>query len=99
MPDRYVIVVPINAPDTLAYLTDSFKNVRDVDVVADRRARTPATDVPVERRASRRIQEAFGCTLVRIERTRDAVERFPAAPSHERSESLRLRDLPLLGDT
>lgn len=91
MPDRYVIVVPVNAPDTLAYLTDSFRNVPDVEVVADRRQmRPPAETAPVERRMIRRTQEAFGCTLVRIERS-------PAPPSPVASlDPIRLRDLPVL---
>jgi hypothetical protein len=103
VPDRYVIVVPANAPETLAYLTDSFRNVPDVDVVADRRdARAPAAAAPVERRATRRTQEAFGCTLVRIERTAAPTESAvdplpPTAPTRiARLDSIRLRDLPLL---
>ena len=65
---RYVVVVPRNAPDTLAYLTESFKDVPDVEVVLDRRQRA-ATSAPrpVERRDRRpSAVEAFGCTLVRI---------------------------------
>jgi len=72
MPDRYVIIVPPNAPETLAYLTESFKNVPDVEIVVDRRRPSGAAARPVvERRAPndrRRTQEAFGCTLVRIPR-------------------------------
>ena len=65
---RYVVVVPRHAPDTLAYLTESFKNVPDVEVVLDRRQRsaTPAPR-PVERRDRHpSAVEAFGCTLVRV---------------------------------
>jgi hypothetical protein len=103
VPDRYVIVVPANAPETLAYLTESFRNVADVDVVADRRdARAPAAAAPVERRARRHTQEAFGCTLVRIART--AAPPGPALDPSPPTDptrivptgALRLRDLPLL---
>jgi hypothetical protein len=103
VPDRYVIVVPVNAPQTVAYLTDSFKNVPDVEVVADRRRpRAPAAAAPVERRAVRRTQEAFGCTLVRIERPAAPVpppdaDVSPASPASVVSlGSIRLRNLPLL---
>ena len=103
MPDRYVIVVPANAPETLAYLTESFRNVADVDVVADRRdARAPAAAGRVERRATRRMQEAFGCTLVRIERTAAPPEPAldPSPPTAPTTivpiGPIRLRDLPLL---
>jgi hypothetical protein len=70
MAHRYVVVVPPGAPETLAYLTESFKNIPDVEVVLDRR-RSPATSGPplVERRASDRphwTRDAFGCTLVRV---------------------------------
>jgi hypothetical protein len=89
--DRYVLVVPANAPDTLAYLTESLRHVSGVDVVADRRrASAPSVTAPLERRAVRRTQEAFGCRLVRIERA-------PAPPAPTR-DPVRLRDLPLLGD-
>jgi hypothetical protein len=94
VPHRYVVVVPPNAPETLAYLTESFKNVPDVEVIVDRRrpTATPARPV-VERRASGgqpRTQEAFGCTLVRIAEpppTSGAV--IPLGPA-------RLRMLPML---
>ena len=68
---RYVVVVPRSAPDTLAYLTESFKDVPDVEVVADRRQHVPTPPPqPVERRDRRRSAvEAFGCTLVRTWRT------------------------------
>jgi hypothetical protein len=65
---RYIVVVPRHSPDTLAYLTKSFKDVPDVEVVLDRRQRsaTPAPQ-PVERRDRHpSAVEAFGCTLVRI---------------------------------
>jgi hypothetical protein len=69
MPDRYVIVIPVNSPETVAYLTESFKNVPDVEIIVDRRRPSGAAAPPVvERRAGhdrRRTQEAFGCTLVR----------------------------------
>jgi hypothetical protein len=72
MPDCYIVVVPPNAPETLAYLTESFKNVPDIEIVVNRRRPSGAAARPiVERRAPddrRRIQEAFGCTLVRIPR-------------------------------
>jgi len=74
MPDCYVIVVPPNAPDTLAYLTESFKNIPDIEIIVDRRrpsGAAAAAQPAVERRAKndrRRTQEAFGCTLVRIPR-------------------------------
>lgn len=101
MPDRYVIVVPANEPETLAYLADSFRHVPDVDVVADRRARAPAAAAPVERRAARRTREAFGCLLVRIERTAAPIPPsapMPPAASNRiaASGAIRLRDLPLL---
>jgi len=65
---RYVVVVPRNAPDTARYLTESFKDVPDVEIVVERRQR-PAAAAPqdVERRDRRRsVIEAFGCTLVKI---------------------------------
>jgi hypothetical protein len=102
VPDRYVIVVPANAPETLAYLAESFKNVPDVEIVADRRdARAPAAAAPVERRAARRTQEAFGCTLVRIERTAAPVQTPDSSPPATPNTvapigRIRLRDLPLL---
>jgi hypothetical protein len=104
VPDRYVIVVPVNAPETLAYLTESFKHVPDVQVVADRRnRRAPAVTMPTERRAVRRTQEAFGCALVRIEQgvkpatpPPDAIAPpQPPAAVPVRS-SIQFRDLPLL---
>ena len=107
VPDRYVIVVPVNAPETLAYLTDSFRNVSDVEVVADRRqTRAPAAAAPVERRTVRRTQEAFGCVLVRVERPPaqpgrplDAVPPAPAPSTDALSPgSVRFRNLPLLRD-
>jgi len=80
MTHRYIVVVPPSAPETLAYLTESFKNVADVQVVADRR-RTSGTSVRplVDRRASTGhwSREAFGCTLVRVARPEPA----PAAAS------------------
>jgi hypothetical protein len=88
VPGRYVLVVPASAPDTLAYLTESFRNVRDVEVVADRRQGTPPATAPAERRAARRTQEAFGCRLVRID--------GPPALSASALDPVRLRDLPLL---
>lgn len=82
MPHRYVVIVPPNAPETLAYLTESFKNVPDVEVIVDRRRPTVTPTRPdVERRAGggpHRTQEAFGCTLVRI------------------AEPVRLRAVPML---
>ena len=65
---RYVVVVPRSAPDTLAYLTESFKDVPDVQIVVERRQRTvAAAPQVVERRDhGRSAVEAFGCTLVRI---------------------------------
>ena len=104
MPDRYVIVVPVNAPETLAYLTESFKHVPDVEVVADRRnPRAPAVTMPTERRAVRRTQEAFGCALVRIERgarpsapSSDAAEPAKPAAAVSVRSSIQFRDLPLL---
>jgi hypothetical protein len=102
VPDRYVIVVPASAPETLDYLVDSFRNVPDVQVVLDRRRRRPAgTPAPVERRVSRWSQEAFGCTLVRLgpaapePASGHTTTTTPASSSHERS-SIRLRTLPLL---
>jgi hypothetical protein len=67
-PHRYVVVVPRHAPDTLAYLTESFKNVPDVEIVLDRRQRSAeSAPRPVERRDRHpSAVEAFGCTLVRI---------------------------------
>jgi hypothetical protein len=70
MAHHYLVVVPPSAPETLAYLTESFKNIPDVEVVVDRR-RSPATSGQplVERRASDRprwTRDAFGCTLVRL---------------------------------
>jgi hypothetical protein len=82
MADRYVVIVPRGATETLAYLTESFKNVPDVEVVVERR-RSPAPSVRplVDRRAAadpRHVQEAFGCRLVRIPRAE-----APAAPPEE----------------
>ncbi|HYE92721.1 MAG TPA: hypothetical protein VEA38_16950 [Terriglobales bacterium] len=76
MADRFVVVVPRNAPETFAYLAESFRAVAGVEVVLDRR--TPGPDDVrqlVERRAAGRPRavEAFGCTLVRVAR--------PAAPA------------------
>lgn len=68
---RYVVVVPCDAPDTLEYLMESFKDVPDVEVVLDRRRRSAAASAPqsVERRNDHAAAvEAFGCTLVRIVR-------------------------------
>jgi hypothetical protein len=68
---RYVVVVPRDAPDTLDYLTESFKDVPDVEVVLDRRQRAAAASAPqpVERRDDHAAAvEAFGCTLVRVSR-------------------------------
>jgi len=104
VPDRYVIVVPVSAPETLAYLTESFKHVPDVEVVADRRnPRAPAVPMQTERRAARRTQEAFGCALVRIEQgakqpapSPDAVEPPNPPPSAAARSSIHFRDLPLL---
>ncbi|MBM4443431.1 MAG: hypothetical protein FJ027_23735 [Candidatus Rokubacteria bacterium] len=76
MADRFVVIVPRNAPETFAYLTESFRAVPDVEVVLDRRVPGP-DDVRqlVERRAADRPRgvEAFGCTLIRVAR--------PAAPA------------------
>ena len=65
---RYVVIVPRNAPETAAYLTASFKDVSDVEIVVERRQRsTAAAPQPVERRDRRRSAiDAFGCTLVKI---------------------------------
>jgi len=64
---RYVVVVPRNAPDTAKYLTASFKDVPDVEIVVERRQRAAAAPQPIERRDRRRsVIEAFGCTLVKI---------------------------------
>jgi hypothetical protein len=67
---RYVIVVPRDAPDTLAYLTESLRGVQGVQVVLDRRTPRdePATPL-IERRTdngSPASGEAFGCRLVRV---------------------------------
>ena len=64
---RYVVVVPRSAPDTLQYLTESFRNVPDVHVVLDRRR--PVTESAgefIERRGCPSAVQAFGCTLVRV---------------------------------
>jgi hypothetical protein len=67
---RYVVVVPRSAPDTLAYLTASFKDVPDVEIVVERRQRAAASaPQTVERRDHKpSMVEAFGCTLVRVAR-------------------------------
>jgi hypothetical protein len=67
---RYVVVVPRNAPDTVAYLTESFKNVPDVEIVVDRRQRSVGTAPQAGERRDHRpaTVEAFGCTLVRVSR-------------------------------
>jgi hypothetical protein len=102
VPDRYVVVVPANAPETLAYLTESFKNVRDVVVIAERRRRrTAGATAPVERRANRPTREAFGCILVRVKRAADEpAEPSPPLPPPATATSapspIQLRTLPLL---
>jgi hypothetical protein len=65
---RYVVVVPRSAPDTLAYLTESFKDVPDVEIIVERRQRgTAKAPQSMERRDHRpSAVEAFGCTLVRV---------------------------------
>jgi len=67
---RYVVVVPRSAPDTLAYLTLSFKDVPDVQIVVERRQRaTAAAPQTMERRDHKpSTVEAFGCTLIRVSR-------------------------------
>ena len=64
-----MVVVPRGAPDTFAYLTESFKDDSSVEVVMDRRRAVPATPPPdVERRARRedhRVREVCGCALFR----------------------------------
>ena len=99
MPDRYIVVVPPNAPETLAYLTESFKNVPDIEIVVDRRRPSGAAAHPiVERRVPdrRRIQEAFGCTLVRIPRAMLTPVRPAPQPAGTRFGPLRLRAVPAL---
>ena len=70
MAHRYVVIVPRGAPETFAYLTRSLKDVRDVQVIVDRRATRAGTPPPAADRRARRerrdSREAFGCTLVRI---------------------------------
>ena len=84
MPHRYVVIVPRSAPETLAYLSRSFKDVPEVEVIVDRR--TPSATAPplVERRERVRwSREAFGCTLVRIDEpapARDGAIYFRAVP-------------------
>ncbi len=66
---RYVVVVPRSAPETLDYLTASFKDIPDVEVVLDRRdGSTMSVGILVEQRGVRWTQDAFGCTLVRVAR-------------------------------
>ena len=67
MDHRYVVVVPRNAPDTFTYLTESFKDVADVEVVVDRR-RVVSSAPETERRVrTRSAREACGCLVVRVE--------------------------------
>jgi hypothetical protein len=100
MPDCYVVVIPPNAPETLAYLTESFKNVPDIEIVVDRRRPSGAAARPiVERRAPddrRRTQEAFGCTLVRIPRASLAPMVAAPRPAGTRFGPLRFRTVPAL---
>jgi hypothetical protein len=85
MPYRYVVIVPRSAPETLAYLSRSFQDVPDVEVIVDRREARASTPPPVvDRRASACwTREAFGCALVRIEVpiSAPAREAVPADPA------------------
>jgi hypothetical protein len=87
---RYLVIVPRTAPETFAYLMDSFRAVPDVEVVVDRRQPAgPLSPEARERRAGERARhvEAFGCTLVR---------KAPASEPVGLASQLRLRTLPLL---
>jgi len=74
MADRYVVIVPRSAPETFAYLSESFRSLPDVEVVLDRRAQSPDVRRLVERRGEERGLEsdAFGCRLIRLEAAADA---------------------------
>ena len=70
MADRYVVIVPRSAPETYAYLTESFRSLPDViEVVLDRRAHSPEVRRLVERRGGehRFESDAFGCRLIKLE--------------------------------
>jgi len=62
---RYLVIVPRNAPETFAYLSESFRTLPDVELVVDRRDRAvPPVPKSDDRRGRARRVEAFGCTLV-----------------------------------
>ena len=69
MADRYVVIVPRSAPETHAYLSESFRSLPEVQVVLDRRAPSTAVRRLVERRGGEPPLEndAFGCRLIRVE--------------------------------
>ncbi len=61
---HYLIVVRRGEEATYEYLKARFASVRDVDVMLDRRAPSPAA-TPDERRRARSHFNAFGILLVR----------------------------------
>ena len=69
MADRYVVIVPRSAPETFAYLSESFRSLPEVEVVLDRRAQSPEVRRLVERRGGepRFENDAFGCRLIKLE--------------------------------
>jgi hypothetical protein len=78
---RYVLVVPRDAPDTLAYLQESFRTLADIEVVMERRRRdAPQSSRELDRRVvgRERLPLAFGCTLIRVQ---------GRGPCHSRSSS------------
>ena len=74
MADRYVVIVPRSAPETFAYLSESFRSLPEIEVVLDRRAHSPEVRRLVERRGGERRFEsdAFGCLLIKLDPAADA---------------------------
>ena len=82
MADRYVVIVPRSAPETYAYLTESFRSLPDVEVVLDRRAPSHEVRRLVERRGGdlRLESDAFGCRLIRVASTAPDAKATNAGP-------------------